>query len=77
MNVIIYNTNCCIIIVIYTVLHSLVSPSKLLTSSIIKLKSRLSVRTFLVVSFSAMAAWIDVRLARRDSYVFWHDQVYF
>ena len=77
MNVIIYNTNCCIIIVIYTVLHSLVSPSKLLTSSIIKLKSRLSVRTFLVVSFSAMAAWIDVRLARRDSYVFWHNQVYF
>ena len=47
----------------------------------IKLKSRLSVRlsvrTFLAVSFSAAAAWIDVRLARRDSYVFWHDQVYF
>ena len=37
----------------------------------------LSVRTFLAVSFSAAAAWIDVRLARRDSYVFWHDQVYF
>ena len=47
----------------------------------IKLKSRLSVRlsvrTFLAVSFSAVAAWIDVRLARHDSYVFWHDQVYF
>ena len=37
----------------------------------------LSVRTFLTVSFSAMAAWIDVRLARRDSYVFWYDEVYF
>ena len=36
-----------------------------------------SVRTFLAVSFSAVAAWINVRLARRDSYVFWHDQVYF
>ena len=24
-----------------------------------------------------MAAWIDVGLARRDSYVFWHDEVYF
>ena len=24
-----------------------------------------------------MGAWIDVRVARRDSYVFWHDQVYF
>ena len=47
----------------------------------IKLKSRLSVcpsvRTFLAVSFSAVAAWIDVRLARSDSYVFWHDKVYF
>ena len=43
----------------------------------IKLKSRPSVRTFLAVSFSAVAAWIDVRLARRDSYVFWHDEVYF
>ena len=47
----------------------------------IKLKSRLSVclsvRTFLIVSFSAVAAWIDVRLARCDSYVFWHDEVYF
>ena len=38
---------------------------------------RPSVRTFLAVSFSAVAAWIDVRLARRDSYVFWHDEVYF
>ena len=37
----------------------------------------LSVRTFLAVSFSAVAAWIDVRLARCDSYVFWHDEVYF
>ena len=36
-----------------------------------------SVRTFLAVCISAMAAWIDVRLAGRDSYVFWHDQVYF
>ena len=36
-----------------------------------------SVRTFLVICISAMAAWIDVRLARRDSYVFWPDQVYF
>ena len=36
-----------------------------------------SVRTFLAVSFSAVAAWIDVRLARCDSYVFWHDEVYF
>ena len=25
----------------------------------------------------SMAAWIDIRLARRDSYVFWHDEVYF
>ena len=38
---------------------------------------KLSVRTFLAVSFSAVAAWIDVRLARCDSYVFWHDEVYF
>ena len=37
----------------------------------------LSVRTFCAVWFSAMAAWIDVRLARCDSYVFWHDEVYF
>ena len=29
------------------------------------------------VDISAMAAWIDVRLARCDSYVFWHDEVYF
>ena len=36
-----------------------------------------SIRTFLAVSFSAVAAWIDVRFARRDSYVFWHDEVYF
>ena len=47
----------------------------------IKLKSRLSVclsvRTFLAVSISVVAAWIDVRLARNDSYVFWHDEVYF
>ena len=47
----------------------------------IKLKSRLSVRpsvrTFLAVWILAMAAWIDVRLARRGSYVFWHDEVYF
>ena len=46
-----------------------------------KLKSRLSVcpsvRTFLAVSFLVVAAWIDVRLARNDSYVFWHDEVYF
>ena len=26
-----------------------------------------SVRTFLAVSFSAVAAWIDVKLARRDA----------
>ena len=37
----------------------------------------LSVRTFCAVWFSAMAAWIDVRLARRDSSIFWHDEVYF
>ena len=36
-----------------------------------------SVRTFLAVSFSAAVAWIDVRLARSDSYVFSYDQVYF
>ena len=28
-------------------------------------------------SITAMAAWIDVRLAQNDSYVFWHDEVYF
>ena len=47
----------------------------------IKLKSRLSVRlsvrTYLAIWISAVAAWINVRLARRDSYVFWHDEVYF
>ena len=44
----------------------------------IKLKSRLSVRPhFLAVSISAVAAWIDVRLARCDGYVFWRDEVYF
>ena len=47
----------------------------------IKLKSRLSVclsvRTFCAVWLSAVAAWVDVRLARHGSYVFWHDQVYF
>ena len=36
-----------------------------------------SVRIFLAIWISAVAAWIDVRLARRDSYVFWHDEVYF
>ena len=36
-----------------------------------------SVHTFLATSISAMAAWINVRLTRRDSYVFWHDKVYF
>ena len=36
-----------------------------------------SVRTFLAIWISAVAAWIDVRLAPRDSYVFWHDEVYF
>ena len=41
---------------------------------------KLSVRPsalFLAVCISAMAEWIDVRLARHDSYVFCHDQVYF
>ena len=42
-----------------------------------KLSVCLSICTFLVVCFLAMAAWIDVRLAQRDSYVFWYDQVYF
>ena len=32
---------------------------------------------FLAVSISAVAAWIVVRLARRDGYVFWCDEVYF
>ena len=36
-----------------------------------------SVRTFLAVNISAVDAWIDVKLARRDSYVFWHDEIYF
>ena len=36
-----------------------------------------SVRTFLAVNISAVAAWIDVRLARRDSSVFWYDEIYF
>ena len=44
----------------------------------IKLKSRLSVRIqFLVVCISVMVAWIDVRLAERDSYVFWLGEIYF
>ena len=47
----------------------------------IKLKSRLSIRPFvhtiLVAWISVMGAWIDVRLVRHDSYVFWHDEVYF
>ena len=37
----------------------------------------LSVRICCRVDISAVAAWIDVRLARCDSYVFWHDEVYF
>ena len=38
----------------------------------------LSVRPhFLAVWISHMAAWIDVGLAQRDSYVFWHDEVNF
>ena len=41
----------------------------------VRLSVRPSVRTFLVVSFSGVAAWIDVRLARRDGYVFWHDDI--
>ena len=26
---------------------------------------------------SAISAWIDARLARNESYVLWHQQVYF
>ena len=37
----------------------------------------LSVRIFLAVWISAMAARNDVGLARNDSYVFWRDEVYF
>ena len=29
------------------------------------------------VDISAMAAWIDIRIAQSDSHVFWHDKVYF
>ena len=36
-----------------------------------------SVRIVLAVWISAMAIWIDARLARRDTPVFWHDEVYF
>ena len=36
-----------------------------------------SVRIFLAVWISAMAARIDIGRARNDSYVFWRDEVYF
>ena len=56
------------------------SPSKFFPRTVYKaekLSVCLSVRIFLAVWISAVAAWIDVRLARRDSPVFWHHEVYF
>ena len=44
---------------------------------IIKLKSRLSVRSFLDAWISAVDARIDVKLAQNEAPVFWDYEVYF